>query len=37
MKTLPAVLLKLHSLATCDTKISSLTATYLGIEKAPGQ
>jgi hypothetical protein len=37
MKTLPAVLLRLHSLASCDTKISKLTATYLAIEKAPSQ
>jgi hypothetical protein len=37
MKTLPAVLLGLHSLAAYNTKISSLTAAYLAVEKVPSQ
>jgi hypothetical protein len=37
MKTLPAALLLLYSLAAYSTKKGSLTATYLVVEKAPSQ
>ena len=37
MKTFPAALLLLYSLAAYSTKKGSLTATYLVLEKAPRQ
>jgi hypothetical protein len=37
MKTLPAAPLLLYTLVAYNTKKGSLTATYLVVEKAPGQ